>query len=137
MTKPWTDAMFGFKLALQTEHRSESTITNRMCSTRIMVKHAIAAGLDGPADVDYPWLARYLSEQYASRQRSRPANLYADLRCFWHRYSGEFGTGRKPPPATGWPKPQTSAAALRGALPKPRHEGPPDDAALVHLSRLV
>ena len=92
LSKPWTDALFGFKLSLQTQNRAESTITNRLCSARIMARHAIADGLDGPADVDYAWLARYLSGQYAARQRGGPANLQANMVCFWSWYCAEFGT---------------------------------------------
>ena len=90
LTRPWTEAFFGFRLDLQTQHRSEGTIRNRMCTSQIMARHAIAAGLDDPADVTYAWLAKYMSDQYQARKRGGPCSLYADLNCFWKWWSAEF-----------------------------------------------
>jgi hypothetical protein len=58
LTRPWSEALFGLRLDLQSRHRSDGTITNRLCSATIMARHAIAAGLDRPADVTYMWLAQ-------------------------------------------------------------------------------
>jgi hypothetical protein len=91
LTKAWNDALFGFKLDLQSQNRSEGTIRNRLCASTIMARHAVGDGLD-PGDVTYPWLARYMSEQYSRRKRGGPCSLHADLRAFWMWFSTEFVT---------------------------------------------
>jgi len=90
LTKPWEAALFGFRLDLQSRHRSEGTICNRLYSSTIMARHAIAAGLTDPAELDYPWLAQYMSAQYQARKRGGPCSLFANLRAFWTWYSDEF-----------------------------------------------
>jgi site-specific recombinase XerD len=91
LTRAWNEALFGFKLDLQSQHRSGGTIRKRLCSSTIMARHAVGDGLD-PGDVTDPWLARYMSEQYSRRKRGGPCSLYADLRAFWTWFSMEFGT---------------------------------------------
>jgi integrase len=89
ITRPWAEALSGFRLSLQAQHRSDGTIRNRLCTSTIMAKHAIAAGLE-PADADYGWLARYVSAQFAARKGGGSCSLYADLRAFWTWYSAEY-----------------------------------------------
>jgi len=55
-TKHLTDALFAFKLYLQSQHRAEATIRNRMCSGTIMAKLGTADALDDlPRSTGHGW----------------------------------------------------------------------------------
>ena len=100
-TDQWTEAQFGLRLDPQSRHRSDGTITNRLCSSTIMAKHAIAAGLAGPADVTYTWLAGYLSTQYAGRSLLALRGPESVLGLVQRRVQVRQPDGEDPPPGRG------------------------------------